>query len=300
MSDAPAVKTESRIVSIARLKDNQPVGVPDMRRLVGELTPVLAKTLPSRLRAEADRYGSALLIEMNRSDTISKCTALSLLGVLMQASQLGLELGGPLGYSYITPYWSSKLKAYEAQLAVGYKGLIALANRADPTKVLDAHPVFEADEFDFDLGTKPFVKHRPPKRGDRGALVGVYAYYAVIGGDAEKIEYMSAEEIERHRDRYAKKDKSGQFSAAWTTGFEMFRKTPLRRLAKRVPLSVELMRAATLDEYADEDVPQSLGALVRTAVDPVDLPTSRAAEVAEAIGAGDDSSGPVDGDDIPR
>lgn len=299
MADAPAVKTEPRVLSVARLKENQIVGIADMRKMVGELTPILAKTVPAFLRNAVDRVGSNLMVEMGRNEHVAKATALSLLGGLVQAAQLGLELGGVLGQAYLVPYWNKSLGAYEAQFQCGYRGLIALAARAGMTKVFDAHPVFEKDEFQLSKGTSPGVLHTPCMRGLPGELIGVYAYSRSIH-DEVQVEWMTREELEAHRDKYSKAKKD---SSPWVTAFnEMARKTPLRRLGKRLPMSAEMQQAATLDEYADEDIRQNLGALVRGAVDPEELPpSSKAKEVLDAIspsaGSGPE---PIDPDAIPR
>lgn len=49
----------------------------------------------------------------------------------------------------------------------------------------------------------------------------------------------------------------------WTTNFdEMTLKTTIRRLCKRLPLSVESVAAASLDEAADEEIPQENEAMI--------------------------------------
>ena len=298
------IPTSQRVVSIATLDDKQIVDSRDMRKLVTSLTPILAKSLPVALKGAVDRYGGSLIQEMNRNPYLANSTAMSLLGLLMQTAQLGLELGGVLGQSYGVPYWNNKIKAQEAQFQIGYKGLIALAHRADPTKVFDAHPVFEGDEFDIQLGGAPKVHHKPLIKGDRGELVGVYATFGEPGL-VYKAEWMTATEIEKHKEKYSKKDKQGQFSAAWTGGHEMHRKTVLRRLGKRVPMSVEIMRASSLDECADDDVAQNLGALVKAAVDmEVEPPSPKAQDVLNALGSKDAGREPgdedIDSSGVPR
>lgn len=281
MSDAPAVKADARVVSIARLKDNQIVGTADMRKLVGDLTPILQKTVPAFLKNAVDRVGSSLVVEMGRNPYVANCTALSLLGGLVQCAQLGLELGGILGQAYLVPYRNKGV--YEAQFQVGFKGLIALAHRAGATKAFDAQPVFENDKFSIEKGTQPRVHHEPSLTGMPGELVGVYSYAVTNSGEV-LVEYMSRAELESHRNRYSKAKGD---SSPWQTAFtEMARKTVLRRLAKRIPMSAEMTMAASLDEYADEDVRQNLAALVTASVDRDPQPSPKATEVMDAIGSG--------------
>ena len=42
----------------------------------------------------------------------------------------------------------------------------------------------------------------------------------------------------------------------------MYRKVPIRQLAKRLPLSPEFQKAAVLDEYGEAGVRQDLGAII--------------------------------------
>lgn len=299
MSDVAPVKA----LSIAKLKENQVVGTGEMRKYVADLTPILAKTVPQHLRGAIDRVGSSLMVEMARSDFVAKSTALSLLGGLIQVAHLGLELGGPLGQAYLVPYYNKHVGGYEAQFQIGYRGLLTLASRAGKTTVFDGHAVFEGDEFSIEKGTSPRVHHRPSLKGvpTPETMVGCYAFAKTVGGEV-MVEWMSRDELEAHRDRYSKAKKD---SSPWQTAFiEMSKKTVLRRLAKRLPMSAEMQTAATLDEYAENDVRQNLGALVSATVDRDEVPPSRTSrEVADAIGAGRTDSAPGEDPDtsgVPR
>ena len=266
--------SDTRLVTLQTLKPTQIVGTADMRNLVGQLTPILAKSLPMHLKAAVDRVGASLVVEMSRNDYVAKCTARSLLGGLIQVAQLGLELGGPLGQAYLVPYKN------EAQFQIGFKGLIALAARSNLIKVFEAQPVFKNDVFSINYGTSPVVMHNPCLDGPRGELRGVYSYAKTIH-DEVMVEWMSKEELEAHRDKYSKA-KGG--TSPWQTAFnEMSRKTVLRRLAKRLPLSAEAATAASLDEMADDDVPQKLAANLTPLVEFGD-PSFKTTEVRDAIG----------------
>ena len=275
-------------LALQTLDEKQIVAPGQMRALMGQLTPVLLKTVPAHMRKAVDRVGSSLVIEMNRNPYLCECTAISLIGGLMQASSLGLELGGVLGQAYLVPYFNNTLKVREAQFQIGYKGLIALAGRSPKVRDFDAHAVYENDEFDVQLGTDPKVRHKPPKKGDRGQLVGVYAVLHTSNGGVQ-IEWMTREQIDSHKAKYSK-GRSG--STPWDTAYdEMARKTPLRRLGKRTPVSVELTLASTLDEYAEEGVDQGLRSLVRAGLEEggaaLPPPPSKKAMEAEAALNGD-------------
>jgi recombination protein RecT len=245
--------------AVAKVDASGPVSVQALRQLADQVLPQIVAALPAALKPAADRFARCLITEFQRNESLAQCTGLSLLGCAVQAAQLGLEIGGPLGQAYLVPYRNTKRGVHEAQFQIGYRGFIALAHRTGKVQTFHAHPVRENDEFDLVLGTEPRIHHKPAKT-DRGPIVGVYALLRTTNGGRD-FEYMSLSEITEHRGRYSKQRGNG--ASPWDSAFEeMARKTPIRRIAKRVPLSVELTQAAVLSEYDDEGVPQNLAGLV--------------------------------------
>lgn len=255
-----------------------------MRKATGEMASLLEKTLPVHLKRAVDRVAGSLTVEMNRNPDLAKCTAMSLIGGLIQTTQLGLELGSSLGQAYLVPRWNSKIGAKEATFQVGYRGLIVMAGRSQRYKVFDSAIVYEADEFDIDLGTKAFVHHKPRLRGDRGPMVSVYALAETIEG-GRQVRFMTHEQVQAFAAKYAASDSD---RSPWRTAFEeMAKKTPLRNLGKALALSVEIQAACSLDEMAETDVDQGLRALAASSldVDLPDAPSDQEDKVAAAIGA---------------
>src|SRR5690606_34658863 len=91
------------------------------------------------------------------------------------------------------------------------------------------------------------VTHRPALR-DRGVLVGAYALAKMVSGEFE-IEWMPLEELERVRAAAKRGDRESPAYSQWAD--QMYRKAPIRRLSKRLPLGEEFHRAAKADELAD-------------------------------------------------
>lgn len=272
---APAKET-----ALAKIDDKTVLPVPQLRGWADKMVPHLAASLPAALRDNAQRFARALVTEVQRNPNVQNCTGLSLLGSLIQAAQLGLEVGGPLGQAYLVPFWNSKVGANEAQMQVGYRGLLTLGYRSGQVGNMFAQIVHEGDEFDIDLGTSPRVHHKPAISKERGEAVGVYAVLLKTVTDRPDVEWMSRQEIEEHKNKYSKAANKGY--SPWQTAWgEMARKTPLRRLAKRTPVSVELVTAAVLDEHGEEGVPQNLRALAAETLE-IDLPPARS-EAAEQL-----------------
>ena len=244
----------------------KPTNAAGLQRLAQGMMSQIKAAIPATVATHADRLVRCLLNECSRTPKLLECTPQSLLGGVVVAAQLGLEIGGPMGQAYLLPFGKKNGGYTEAQLVIGYKGFVALAYRSPSIKSFACRIVRAGDTFDIEYGTKPTIKHRPALDHAGEAI----AYYAVVelaqGG--HDFEYMTKAQCEAHRERYALMKNGGP----WTTNFdEMALKTTIRRLAKRLPLSAELSTAAGYDEQADAGIPQGLGmAVVVEAESPTD------------------------------
>ncbi len=186
-----------------------------------------------------------------RNPELLKCSQLSILLGMIQSGELGLELSGPLGHAYLVPRWSKQKKCMEATFQVGYRGLIELAFRSGKVSAFPLRVVYEHDYFAMEFGSNQQIKHRPDP-GERGPAVGYYAVCQFRDGGVD-FEYMSLAEMVAHRNKYAAAERG-----PWVTDFDqMALKTVARRLCKRLPLSVEVVTAANLDEYHEAGVDHS-------------------------------------------
>lgn len=123
--------------------------------------------------------------------------------------------------------------------------MISLARRSGNIESIYAHPVFEQDEFEYEYGLDPQLRHKPAY-GDRGAFIGAYGVAKFQDG-GHHFEFMSKSDIEKRKNR---SPASG--SGPWQTDYEeMACKTVLRHMFKFLPISVELMRSV---EHTDESV----------------------------------------------
>ena len=100
----------------------------------------IAKALPSVLTPE--RFSRMVLTAMTKTPKLANCKPESFIAAMLEAAQLGLEPNTPLGQAYLIPYGNS------CQFQIGYKGLIDLAHRSKELKSIEAHEVYENDEFD--------------------------------------------------------------------------------------------------------------------------------------------------------
>lgn len=231
----------------------------------------IAMALPRHLTPE--RMIRVALTAVSRSQKLQECNPATVAGCVVQASILGLEPDGVLGEAYLVPFYNRKANngkgGMECQLIPGYQGLLKLVRNTGELKMIDVQEVCENDEFDFEKGMEPYLRHKPAV-GDRGPIKKYWAG-AVLTNGGKQFEVMTVEEIENHRDKFSKAKDFGPWkdSPEW-----MFKKTVLRKLVKLLPKSAQAQLAVALDERAEMGIPQ------RFTVDvPMDLQQSDAGEI---------------------
>lgn len=203
----------------------------------------LAAALPKHMHP--DRMIRLACTEFAKNPLLQKCTPVSVFGSIIQASQLGLEIG-VLGQAYLVPYRNNKANTYEAQFIPGYKGLIALARRSGEVTSIETHIVYERDTFELTLGVESNIKHVPYLEGDRGQPRVVYGVAKFRDGGYH-MEWMSMADVNKIRAR----SKASQ-SGPWVTDYEqMVRKTLIRRMSNYLPMSIELSNALTISDAVD-------------------------------------------------
>lgn len=222
--------------------------------------------LPRHMTAE--RMARIATTEMRKVPKLGQCDPMSFLGAVIQCAQLGLEPGNALGHAYILPFdkrekvgnqW--KTVRTEAQVIIGYRGMIDLARRSGQIVSIDARAVYEGDKFECVLGLDARIDHIPdwqnPNRADASKLRFVYAVAKLKDGGVQ-FDVMSRAEVEGIRARSKSAD-----NGPWVTDFAaMAVKTVVRRLFKFLPVSIEMQTAVGLDEMAEAGISQQNGAVI--------------------------------------
>lgn len=221
-----------------------------------------ADVLPADL--PVTRLIRTVVVSCQRTPKLLECSRESIMNAAMSAAVLGLEVDGVTGQAFLVPYGT------RAQLIIGYKGYNTLAARAGIT--ITASVVREADEFEWEKGTSPFVRHRPSLKDFGSRIVAAYAI-AAAPDRAPVVEVLGIDEIMAVRDRSPAARKP---DSPWNdpkVGFPaMAEKTVRRRLARSLPIG-KLQLAAALDDAADMGRPAWIapdGAVV-TEADSVDV-----------------------------
>lgn len=112
--------------------------------MIKVMEPEIKRALPEVITPE--RFTRMALSALNTTPKLAECSQMSFLSALMNAAQLGLEPNTPLGQAYLIPYKNKS--GLECQFQIGYKGLLDLAYRNPEMQIVQAHEVYENDEFD--------------------------------------------------------------------------------------------------------------------------------------------------------
>lgn len=217
-----------------------------MLEMINVMQPQIAKALPSVITPE--RFTRMVMTAVSSNPQLGTCSFESFCGAMLQSAQLGLEPNTPLGQAYLIPRRNGRKGITECQFQLGYQGMLALAYRGGAT-MITAHEVCENDEFEYEYGLEPFLKHKPAIK-DRGAVIAYYATYKLESG-GYGFAVMSKEDVEKHAQRYSDAYKSSY--SPWAKQFdEMAKKTVIKKALKYAPMSAEFMKSINSDESIKE------------------------------------------------
>lgn len=203
----------------------------------------------SHIVLDPKRLISIVYSQFQRNPDLSKCTIPSIVVSVLACAELGLEPGYK---AYLIPYKNSKTGFKECHFQVGYKGLIELFYRHPQAAKIEVHEVREGDVFNYEYGSRPFLKHIPEKSGENKVI----AYYATakLKSDPDPIFIVGfPDAIKKHGLRYSKMvdRETGDFkyNSLWKTDFDsMAKKTILIQLMKTLPtISQEIEHALEAD-----------------------------------------------------
>lgn len=223
--------------------------------LVARYRQEFATVLPSHIRPDTwVRLAQGALRRNKALEQAATKNPRSLMHALLEAARLGLEPG--TDQYYLVPYGS------EVTGIVGYQGEIELIYRAGAVSSIKAEIVYSNDEFEF-TPDMPVPKHRPDWFGDRGEMIGVYAYAVMKDGATSRVIVAGRADIERVKAMSRGADHPESPWVKWPD--RMWLKTAVHQLAKWVPTSAEYRReVARADAAADHTADQAPA--------PVDLP----------------------------
>lgn len=218
---------------------------PTMKDLVEKQLPAIERQLGGAMNSEA--FVRAVLSEIAKQPRLMSADPSTVLGGVMLAAQLRLEIGSGLGEFYLTP---RKDKGRDVCLPViGFQGLVKLALRSEFVTNVQAFLVRDGDQFSYGANAERgmFYDWQPLDFEESREWVGVVATARMKTGGTTWV-YVTRAQVEKRRPPYWE-------STPWKTHpEEMAKKTAVRALAKYLPKSTDLGRAIEADEQKVQHV----------------------------------------------
>lgn len=211
----------------------------ELDKMGNEFGKVLPKAIPS------EKFMRSVMTTIQLNPGIVSADHRSIIACCMKAAADGLILDGREAALVVYRGKAGPVANYLPMVA----GIIKKVRQSGDVALFNATVVHDKDDFEITYGLKPDIQHKPPVKGDRGKAIGCYAV-AQFKDSTVDFEYMTYEEIEGIRSR-SKAKNAGPWVTDWT---EMARKTVMRRLSKRMPMSTDAMGTMQrIDELYDLD-----------------------------------------------
>ena len=211
--------------------------VDTLRASVGALKEQFEMALPKHVPVE--KFMRIIQTAIVTTPALAKADRSSFLGACMKAAATGLL---PDGKEAAIVTFGDKC-AYMPMIS----GILKLVRNSGELLSITSQIVYERDEFKYHIDSEgEHLEHKPNMFSDRGKKIGCYALAKTKDGGFY-IEVMTQGQINA-----VKKVSRSANNGPWSGDFEdeMWKKTVLRRLSKRLPLSTDIDQAL----HADDDL----------------------------------------------
>ena len=189
---------------------------------IGKMKHQFSSVLPAGMTPE--KFVRVLQNAVAINKDILKSERASLYAAAMQCAQDGLLPDGR--EAAVIPMGA------KAKYVPMVKGILKLIYKNEEVTSVSADVVYKEDSFDYYVDNQSeHIKHNPKIFGERGEKIGAYAFARLKSG-AVICEIVGIEDIKAIKATV--KNKNG---SPWEGGFEseMWKKTAIKRLAKRIP-----------------------------------------------------------------
>ena len=216
----------------------------EVRKQLTQMAPEIVKVLPDHVTIE--KFERVTLTALQRSPDLLSCDRKSLFESVMACAQDGLI---PDGREAALTKFGNKV-AYLPMIA----GILKKVRQSGELSTITAQVVYEGDQFKYwidDAGEH--LEHHPNVMGDQGEPKAVYAMAKTTDGGVY-IEVLRMQDVAK-----IKAASRGSSSGPWVQWFDqMARKSAIKRLAKRLPMSTDLESVISRDDqfYPYQDAPK--------------------------------------------
>lgn len=220
MATLPAERTANPVVVI--------------RQTLTQMAPEFKAALPAHVSEEKFRRVAMTAIQNNPD--LQGADRRSLFGAIVRLAQDGLL---PDGREAALVMFGKQVQAMPM-----IAGVLKKIRQSGDVRYVSAQIVYANDKFKWTLGFDENIDHEPaPLDQEPGEAIAAYAV-AVLKDGSRLLEVMRKSEIEKVRNVSRAKG-----NGPWVTWWgEMARKTVMRRLSKRLPMSTDLDDAFERDQ----------------------------------------------------
>lgn len=219
------------------------------------------------------------LTALSNNPQLLKCDPVTVTDSMVNLAAMGLSLNPAAQQAALIPRWNSKKGGLDCTASPQYRGLMKLATDTGLVNNITAEVVFlcEEDSFDVDLGSNPYLKHKPklfaPKAErlvnlvdlEANRMIGAYCIAHFTNSAKPHITVMDLSEVlavANASDAFNPRPPKGNQqrrspSGPWVTWpGEMIKKAVIRRASKQWPLSddskyQQLLTAIHVDNTAE-------------------------------------------------
>ena len=211
---------------------------------------------------------------MANNPGLLKCDPDTLKDSMVHLAAMGLSLNPAAQQAALIPRWNTKKGCLDCTASPQYRGLMKLATDTGLVNNITAEVVFqcEEDSFDVDLGSVPYLKHKPKlfagkeermvslHTPDTNKMIGCYCIAHLRDSEHPHITVMDLTEvlaIANASDAFNPRKEGRKPSGPWVYWpGEMIKKAVIRRASKQWPLSddgkyQQLLTAIDVDNTAE-------------------------------------------------
>ena len=215
---------------------------------------------------------------VRNNDMLLKCDIDTIKDSMVHLAAMGLSLNPSSQQAALIPRWNSRKGQFDCTASPQYRGLMKLATDTGLVNNITAEVVFQCEEdtFDVDLGSKPYLVHKPKLFAGKdervinltdletNRVIGAYCVAHLVKSEHPHITVMDIDEIlaiARASDAFSPRKKPNQParkpSGPWVYWpGEMIKKAVIRRASKQWPLSDDsayqrLLDAVRIDNQAE-------------------------------------------------
>ncbi len=249
---------------MATAANANPIAV--IRQNLTQMAPEFRAALPAHVSVE--KFTRVAQTAIQNNPDLMNADRRSLFGAIVRLAQDGLL---PDGREAALVMFGNK-----AQAMPMIAGVLKKVRQSGEVSYVSAQIVYTNDKFKWTLGFDENVEHEPaPLDQEPGEAIAAYAV-AVLKDGSRLLEVMRKSEIEKVR-AVSRSGKNGPWVTWWG---EMARKTVMRRLSKRLPMSSDL------DDAFDRDATMTPPAgFAPTVIDNPAQPANRLDALESQIGA---------------